>query len=124
MARRSEPLMARQRPSRISQARLVGDLKLAAKRGDRTALSLALDQMRTLAHSPRYWEKYLSLLSNPLARLVDLLVIKQGDRIAFQKGWKLPRPQPKPKAGRKDAKSSARGRRRVSATEQPSLFDV
>jgi hypothetical protein len=117
--------MARQRPSRISQARLVGDLKLAAKRGDRTALSLALDQMRTLAHSPRYWEKYLSLLSNPLARLVDLLVIKQGDRIAYQKGWKLPKPQPpKPKAGRKDAKSTARGRRRVSAPEQPSLFDV
>jgi hypothetical protein len=115
--------MARQRPSRISQARLVGDLKLAAKRGDRNALSLALDQMRTLAHSPRYWEKYLSLLSNPLARLVDLLVIKQGDRIAYQKGWKLPRPQPpKPKTDKKDAK--ARARRRVSATEQPSLFDV
>ena len=121
--RRSDPLMARQRPSRISQARLVGDLKLAAKRGDRNALSLALDQMRTLAHSPRYWEKYLSLLSNPLARLVDLLVIKQGDRIAYQKGWKLPRPQPpKPKTDKKDAK--ARARRRVSATEQPSLFDV
>jgi hypothetical protein len=117
--------MARQRPSRISQARLVGDLKLAAKRGDRTALSLALDQMRTLAHSPRYWEKYLALLSNPLARLVDLLVIKQGDRIAYQKGWKLPRPQPpKPKAGRKGAKASASGRRRVSTAEQPSLFDV
>ena len=117
--------MARQRPSRISQARLVGDLKLAAKRGDRTALSLALDQMRTLAHSPRYWEKYLSLLSNPLARLVDLLVIKQGDRIAYQKGWKLPKPQPpKPKAGRKGVKASAGSRRRVSATEQPSLFDV
>ena len=117
--------MAGQRPSRISQARLLGDLKLAAKRGDRTALSLALDQMRTLAHSPRYWEKYLSLLSNPLARLVDLLVIKQGDRIAFQKGWKLPRPQPgKPKAGRKGAKTSARTRRRAPAAEQPSLFDV
>ena len=92
--------MAKPRPSRISQARLVGDLKLAAKRGDRTALSLALDQMRTLAHSPRYWEKYLSLLSNPLARLVDLLVIKQGDRIAYQKGWKLAKPRAaKPKAG-------------------------
>src|SRR5882724_6128116 len=111
--------MARARPSRISQAKLVGDLKLAAKRGDRTALSLALDQMRTLAHSPRYWEKYLSLLSNPLARLVDLLVIKQGDRIAYQKGWKLSRP----KAGRKVAKTSA-GRRRAPAAEQPSLFDV
>ena len=116
--------MAKPRASRISQARLVGDLKLAAKRGDRTALSLALDQMRTLAHSPRYWEKYLSLLSNPLARLVDLLVIKQGDRIAFQKGWKLPRPQPaKPKAA-KGAKTRAAGRRRTSTAEQPSLFEV
>src|SRR5215475_13980723 len=117
--------MARPRPSRISQARLVGDLKLAAKRGDRTALSLALDQMCTLAHSSRYWEKYLSLLSNPLARLVDLLVIKQGDRIAFQKGWKLPKSQAaKPKARRKGAKMSARGRRRAPSAEQLSLFDV
>ncbi|PYN46203.1 MAG: hypothetical protein DMD95_06940 [Candidatus Rokuibacteriota bacterium] len=117
--------MAKPRPSRISQARLVGDLKLAAKRGDRTALSLALDQMRTLAHSPRYWEKYLSLLSNPLARLVDLLVIKQGDRIAYQKGWKLAKPRAaKPKAGRKGAKGSAGARRRVPTAEQPSLFDV
>jgi hypothetical protein len=117
--------MAKQRASRISQARLVGDLKLAAKRGDRTALSLALDQMRTLAHSPRYWEKYLALLSNPLARLVDLLVIKQGDRIAYQKGWKLPRPQPaKPKAGRKGVKTNRGARRRTSTAEQPSLFEV
>ena len=117
--------MARQRPSRISQARLVGDLKLAAKRGDRNALSLALDQMRTLAHSPRYWEKYLSLLSNPLARIVDLLVIKQGDRIAYQKGWKLPRPQAaKPKASKKSAKAVAGSRRRAPSSEQPSLFDV
>jgi hypothetical protein len=117
--------MARPRPSRISQARLVGDLKLAAKRGDRTALSLALDQMRTLAHSPRDWEKYLSLLSNPLARLVDLLVIRQGDRIAHQKGWKLPRPQPaKRKAVRKGAKADAGARRRTPTAEQPSLFDA
>jgi len=116
--------MAKPRASRISQARLVGDLKLAAKRGDRTALSLALDQMRTLAHSPRYWEKYLSLLSNPLARLVDLLVIKQGDRIAFQKGWKLPRPQPAKPTAAKGAKRRAAGRRRTSTAEQPSLFEV
>ena len=124
-ARRNELLMARQRPSRISQARLVGDLKLAAKRGDRTALSLALDQMRTLAHSPRYWERYLSLLSNPLARLVDLLVIKQGDRIAYQKGWKLPRPQPaKAKLEKKGTKRAAMARRRAAGAEQPSLFDA
>lgn len=117
--------MARQRPSRISQARLVGDLKLAAKRGDRTALSLALDQMRTLAHSPRYWEKYLSLLSNPLARLVDLLVIKQGDRIAYQKGWKLPKPRSaKPSTSKGKAAKAGRRRRTASGLEQPSLFDL
>jgi hypothetical protein len=118
--------MAQARPSRISQARLLADLKVAAKRGDRTALSLALDQMRTLAHSPRYWEKYLHLLSSPLARLVDLLVIKQGDRIAAQKGWKLPRPQPARAAGAKAraAKTPARRRRATASGEQPSLFDI
>jgi hypothetical protein len=118
----------RPRPSRISQARLLAELKAAAKRGDRTALSLALDQMRTLAHSPRYWEKYLVLLSNPLARLVDLLVIKQGDRIAAQKGWKLPRPRTTPagEARTRRTKTAAPGRRRraASPTEQPSLFDL
>ena len=121
-ARRSDALMGRARPSRISQARLLDDLKLAAKRGDRTALSLALDQMRTLAHSPRYWEKYLVLLSNPLARLVDLLVIKQGERIAHQKGWKRPaasKATPKAKG-----KPPAKKRRSMPATgSQPSLFD-
>ena len=117
--------MAQARPSRISQARLLADLKVAAKRGDRTALSLALDQMRTLAHSPRYWEKYLHLLRSPLARLVDLLVIKQGDRIAAQKGWKLPRPQPRPAGAKaRAAKTPARRRRATSSGEQPSLFDI
>jgi hypothetical protein len=119
--------MAGARPSRISQARLLADLKLAAKRGDRTALSLALDQMRTLAHSPRYWDKYLVLLANPLARLVDLLVIKQGDRIAFQKGWKLPRARAtgKPGAKGRGAKTPARRRRgRAAPPTQPSLFDL
>ena len=117
--------MAQARPSRISQARLLADLKVAAKRGDRTALSLALDQMRTLAHSPRYWEKYLHLLSSPLARLVDLLVIKQGDRIAAQKGWKLPRPQPaRASAKARAAKAPARRRRATSSGDQPSLFDL
>jgi len=118
--------MARARSSRISQVRLLADLKVAAKRGDRTALSLALDQMRTLAHSPRYWEKYLHLLSSPLARLVDLLVIKQGDRIAVQKGWKLPRPKPAAAVGVKAraAKTPARRRRAISSGEQPSLFDI
>src|SRR5713101_4577292 len=80
--------MARTSPSRVSRMKVLADLRLAARKGDRTALSLAIDQMRTLAHSPRYWEKYLGLLSNPLARLVDLLVIKQGERIAHQKGWR------------------------------------
>jgi len=116
--------MARTAPSRVSARRVLLDLRLAARKGDRTALSLALDQMRTLAHSPRYWERYLGLLRNPLARLVDLLVIKQGERIAHQKGWKLPRPAPaaesKPRRGAK--KPKRRGAPPSTAT-QPSLFD-
>ena len=54
--------------------------------------------MRTLALSPRYWERYLALLDNPLARLADLLVIKQGERIAHLKGWKLARAARAPSA--------------------------
>lgn len=117
--------MARTPPSRISQAKILADLRLAAKRGDRNALSLALDPMRTLAHSPRYWEKYLLLLGNPLARLVDLLVIKQGDRIAQQKGWKLPRPMPAgAKSRKKKAAAKSRRPKPAPAAEQPSLFEL
>src|SRR5215813_11306765 len=88
--------MARTPPSRVSSGKVLRELRIASRKGDRAALAVALDQMRTLAFSPRYWERYLGLLRNPLARLVDLLVIKQGDRIAHQKGWKLPRPAPAP----------------------------
>jgi hypothetical protein len=114
--------MARTPPSRVNLKRITDNLRVASRRGDRAALTLALDQMKTLALSPRYWERYLGLLRNPLARLVDLLVIKQGDRIADQKGWKLPRPAPPPAP----AKSAARaGRRRPPSgpDRQPSLFD-
>jgi hypothetical protein len=121
--------MARTPPSRVSGRRILLDLRLASRKGDRAALSLALDQMRTLAHSPRYWERYLALLGNPLARLVDLLVIKQGERIAHQKGWKLPRPAPggaeRPR-GRSTRKAPPKRRRRSPAPPlgtQPSLFD-
>ena len=104
--------MARTPPSRVSTSRILADLRLASRKGDRSALTLALDQMRTLAHSPRYWERYLGLLRNPLARLVDLLSIKQGERIAHQKGWKLPRPAPaaaETKARRGGKKTARRG---------------
>ena len=111
-------------PSRINQGKILANLRVAARKGDRTALSLALDQMRTLAHSPRYWERYLTLLSNSLARLVDLLVIKQGDRIAHQKGWKLPRPASTAGARRKKEPVKARRRPPGSAAVQPSLFDL
>ena len=108
----------------MSARKVLLDLRLAAKKGDRNALSLALDQMRTLAHSPRYWERYLGLLRSPLARLVDLLVIKQGERIAHQKGWKLPKAAPaaerKPRRAAKKAKRP--GAPPPTAT-QPSLFD-
>src|SRR6202795_3244403 len=88
--------MARTSASRVNLKKITDSLRVASRKGDRAALTLALDQMKTLALSPRYWEKYLGLLRNPLARLVDLLVIKQGERIAHQKGWKPPRPAPPP----------------------------
>jgi hypothetical protein len=113
------------RPSRISRARIVEQLKLAARKGDRGALLLATDQMKTLAYSPRYWESYLELLANPLARLVDLLVIKQGDKIAHQKGWRRPRRERSPaKAAGRGAKGEKRARRplRPSSPTQAPLF--
>jgi len=117
--------MARTPPSRVSATKILDDLRLASRKGDRNALSLALDQMRTLAHSPRYWERYLGLLRNPLARLVDLLIIKQGERIAHQKGWKLPRSAPpppeKPRRGR--ARQVAKRVSAASTGHQPSLFE-
>jgi hypothetical protein len=119
--------MAKVTPSRISAQKIMGDLRLASRKGDRAALSLALDQMRTLAHSPKYWEKYLTLLRNPLARLVDMVVIKQGDRIAHQKGWKLPKvvaPAGKPRTPKKGEKTRAsRSRVATGSTAQISLFE-
>jgi hypothetical protein len=119
--------MARVTPSRISAQKIVGDLRLASKRGDRAALGLAIDQMRTLAHSPRYWEKYLTLLRNPLARLIDMAVIKQGDRIAHQKGWTLPKAAPLPEKSRKPKKGekarAARARVAPASAAQISLFE-
>jgi|SRR5215470_8946063 len=118
--------MARTPPSRVSTGKVLRELRMASRKGDRAALAVALDQMRTLALSPRYWERYLGLLRNPLARLVDLLVIKQGERIAHQKGWKLPKPTPaarKPPPKRKKDKP-ARSPRPLASDQQPSLFDV
>lgn len=86
---------------------------------------LAAEQMKTLAYTPRYWDKYLELLANPLARLVDLLLIKQGDKIAHQKGWTRPkrerRPATAPARAGKAAKSGSR-RRPSAGPAQPSLF--
>jgi hypothetical protein len=119
--------MAKVTPSRISAQKIMGDLRLASKKGDRAALSLALDQMRALAHSPKYWEKYLGLLRNPLARLIDMVVIKQGERIAHQKGWKLPRPAPPRDKPRKPKKAErtrgARARAVAGSAAQISLFE-
>jgi hypothetical protein len=113
------------RPSRISRAVILAQLRAAATKGDRAALALAVDQMKTWAYSPRYWEKYLHLLTHPMARLVDLTVIKQGDKIAHQKGWVKPKREPrKPKRGpeaRPPGRASRRARPAPAGT-QPSLF--
>jgi len=114
------------RPSRISRGVILGQLRLAATKGDRAALTLAVDQMKTWAYSPRYWQKYMQLLTHPLARLVDLTVIKQGDKIAHQKGWvKLPRAPRKPKRKPKrepERRAAGRRPRPAAAPAQPSLF--
>lgn len=114
-------------PSRVRGGKVVAQLQLAARKGDRTALTLAIDHMRTLAHAPRYWEKYLLLLTHPLARLVDLLVIKQGDAIARQKGWVRPKRQPaagrRPRSVTGGRTKKPQDRRRAAAQQvQPSLF--
>jgi hypothetical protein len=131
--RRASTGQRRTPPSRVSRDKILANLRLASRKGDRAALTLALGEMRTLALSPRYWEKYLTLLRNPLARLADLCVIKQGEHIAHLKGWKLPRPVPREESSRadrsrRDAKKAAESRssrRRVEpASTQPSLFDL
>ncbi len=111
-------------PRTTSQTRILDNLRLASRKGDRTALALALDEMRTLAFSPRYWIRYLTLIQHPLARLVDLLVIKQGDKIARQKGW-----SPAARRGRRPARVKAekppRARRPAPprpGPQQPPLF--
>lgn len=109
--------------SRTSQTRVLERLRLAARKGDRTALALALDEMRTLAFAPRYWLKYLALLQHPLARLVDLLVIKQGDKIAQQKGWTgAARKRPRPAKPDGPKPPQTRPRRRRAVPDQPTLF--
>jgi len=111
------------RTARLSRAAIIGQLKLAARKGDRVALTLAIDQMRTLAYSPRYWQRYWQLLAHPLARLVDLTVIKQGEKIARQKGWSTP-PRAPAKASAKRRPPRRRSPRRPTpaAPNQPSLF--
>jgi hypothetical protein len=113
------------RPSRISRAAIIGQLRAAATKGDRAALTLAIDQMKTWAYSPRYWQKYLHLLTHPMARLVDLTVIKQGDKIAHQKGWVKPKREPRKPKRAPEPRPAARPRRKgraAPATTQPSLF--
>jgi hypothetical protein len=108
------------RPSRISRAAILDQLRVAARKGDRTALTLAMEQMKVWAFSPRYWERYLDLLGHPLARLVDLTVIKQGERIARQKGWTKRRREP-PKVAA-PAKPRRRARPAGRSPVQESLF--
>ncbi len=113
------------RSARPSRAAIISQLKLAARKGDRVALALATEQMKTWAYSPRYWQKYLQLLTHPLARLVDLTVIKQGEKIARQKGWgaagrRSSRPSAKRRTGARAARPPVA--RAAGSPTQPSLF--
>ena len=113
------------RSVRMSRAAIISQLKLAARKGDRVALTLATDQMKTWAYSPRYWQKYLQLLTHPLARLMDLTVIKQGEKIARQKGWVITRRASKPPTKRPRPRARKARPAVTRATErpvQPSLF--
>lgn len=113
------------RSSRLSRAAILTALKLAARKGDRVALTLAIEQMKLWALSPRYWERYLDLLGHPLARLVDMTVIKQGEKIARQRGWvKTRRERAKPARDPEGpAERPARAKpARSTAADQASLF--
>ena len=108
-----------------SQMRVLDNLRLASRKGDRTALALALDEMRTLAFTPRYWIRYLTLIHHPLARIVDLLVIKQGEKIARQKGWPHARKATRRASGAARPAKAPRSRRTPRprpGPEQPPLF--
>jgi hypothetical protein len=113
------------RSSRLSRAAILTELKLAARKGDRVALTLAIEQMKLWALSPRYWERYLDLLGHPLARLIDMTVIKQGEKIARQKGWVKKKREPSPPPRKRRAPSPRRLRppaARAASPTQPSLF--
>ena len=113
------------RSSRLSRAAILTELKLAARKGDRVALTRAIEQMKLWALSPRYWERYLDLLGHPLARLIDMTVIKQGEKIARQKGWVKTRlDRAKPARGVKGpaARPARTKPARPAAAAQASLF--
>jgi hypothetical protein len=64
-----------------------------------------------------------------MARLVDLTVIKQGDKIAHQKGWTRPKREPRkpkragpPRRPRRAAAAPAPGSPAAAPGTQPSLF--
>jgi phosphoribosyl-dephospho-CoA transferase len=121
VARRGVKIVTR--AARPSRAAIVSQLKLAARKGDRAALTLAIEQMKTWAYSPRYWLRYLQLLAHPLARLVDLTVIKQGEKIARQKGWVTPtRRPPAPRTRRRPPVPPPARPARARVPTQPSLF--
>jgi len=111
--------------SRPSRAVIIDQLKRASKKGDRVALALAVEHMKLWAYSPRYWQKYLQLLTHPLARLVDLTVIKQGEKIARQKGWVQGRTKPARSSAKPRTPEPRRPRPRPAkggSPVQPSLF--
>jgi len=99
-----------------------GDLRLAAKRGDRTALSLALDQMPR-RNSPRTGRSIFAR-----CRIRWRASSTAGDQAGrphrLQKGWKLPKPRLTKPARRSASRRRPPAAADRSGLEQPSLFEL
>jgi len=95
----------------------MGDLRLAAKKGDRAALTLALARCARWRLA-KYWRS-ISPSENPLARSRRHAADQAGERIAHQKGWKLPKAAPPPEKPRKPMSKPPGPARARAATRRP-----
>ena len=93
-------------------AGLQGEVALAALKGEKT-LELRLSKKLRASLKKRHVRSFSAKLT---------VVIKQGEKIAHQKGWKLPSP-PKDAPAKAKAKPAKRRRGLPPSGAQPSLFE-